>query len=176
VTLYLETNGNFIQWTGQAINDVLHPLDIEQRWPPEDLADIGLYIPADADAVPDGKVVASTSVELVEGVVKFINVLEDAPPRPVPPIISDRQFFQGLAINGTITQQEALDAVMTGTIPAALEGFIGQLPVEDQFAARMLLSGAVEFQRNHPMVPAVGAAFSWTEAQIDDFWRFCEGL
>jgi hypothetical protein len=65
---------------------------------------------------------------------------------------------------------------MTGVIPASLETFVTQLPTEDQFQTRMLLSGAIEFHRNHPLVPAVGAAFAWTDAQIDDFWRFCEAL
>lgn len=92
------------------------------------------------------------------------------PPTPVPSVISDRQFFQQLAIAGTITQAEALSAVKTGAIPAALSGFLSSLPADGQFAAEMLLSGATEFRRDHPLTAAVGAAQGMTSAQIDAFW------
>ena len=35
-------------------------------------------------------------------------------------IISDRQFYQALAMKGLVTKDEALAAVQTGTIPQAL--------------------------------------------------------
>ena len=38
----------------------------------------------------------------------------------VPAIISDRQFYQNLAVRGVITQAEALAAVGPGTIPPAM--------------------------------------------------------
>lgn len=83
MTLYLETSGGFVVWTGQPIGEgedaVYHPLHIEQLWSAGALADWGLYVPADADAVPEGKVVIGTTVERVGGVVKFVNTLEDAP-------------------------------------------------------------------------------------------------
>jgi hypothetical protein len=145
------------------------------RWNDAERAACGIYQIVD-DAIPEGKVATGSTLEQGDGVVLRHWTLEDAPPPPVPLIISDRQFFQGLALNSTITQEEALVAVMTGTIPASLEAFVTQLPEADQFSARMLLSGAIEFHRDHPLVPAVGAAFSWTDAQIDDFWRFCEAL
>lgn len=99
-----------------------------------------------------------------------------APPAPVPETISDRQFFQGLALSGLITQEEALAAVGTGVVPAAMAAFIDQLPLEQQFGARMVLSGAVEFHRSHPLTAAFGAMQGMTSAQIDDLWRFCAGL
>jgi len=168
---------NTTELTGSdiAVGDVQFSYATMLQWSDAERAAHGIY-PIIDDAIPEGKVATGSTLEQGDGVVLRHWTLEDAPPPPVPSIISDRQFFQGLAINATITQQEALDAVMTGTIPAALEGFVTQLPAADQFAARMLLSGAIEFHRNHSLVPAVGAAFSWTEAQIDDFWRFCEGL
>ncbi len=94
----------------------------------------------------------------------------------VPAEISDRQFFQGLALRGLISQAEALAAVGTGTLPAAFEALIGQLSSEDQFAARMLLSGATSFQRTNPLVDTLGAMLDMSPAEIDELWRFCAGL
>ncbi|WP_341992867.1 hypothetical protein [Azorhizobium sp. AG788] len=99
-----------------------------------------------------------------------------APPLPPPAEISDRQFFQGLALRGLVSQAEALAAVGTGTLPAAFEALIGQLSAEDQFAARMLLSGATSFQRTNPLVDTLGAMLDMSPAEIDDLWRFCAGL
>ena len=87
----------------------------------------------------------------------------------VPQVISDRQFFQLLANRGIITAEEALAAVGPGIIPAQLEIFVGLLPEQDRFAARMVLSGATEFDRTHPLVQVFGHLFSWTPQDIDDF-------
>lgn len=81
MTLYLEDPvGTFTAWLGAPIRDVRRPLNIEQLWTTDELADVDLYIPAAADAVPNGKVVTSTSVQRVDGVVKFVDALQDAPP------------------------------------------------------------------------------------------------
>ena len=78
--LYRETYPDtFEPWRGEPIDDIRHPLVIETAWSETELADIGLYEPAAADPVPDGKVIVSTSVQRVEGVVKWVNVLEDIP-------------------------------------------------------------------------------------------------
>lgn len=92
------------------------------------------------------------------------------PPEPVPAEISDRQFFQQLAVAGIITEEQAL-AANAAVIPPPLLAIIGQMPSGDQFAAKMLVSGATVFQHNHPMTEAIGAAYGWTAAQIDDFFR-----
>lgn len=87
MTLYLENPANtFTVWAGEAIDDIRHPLNIEQLWTAEELAAVGLYLPADADAVPDGKMVTSTDVERVAGVVKYVNTLADAPPANLAPL------------------------------------------------------------------------------------------
>ena len=106
-------------------------------------------------------------------------VQQENPPEVVSGVvstISDRQFFQGLAIQGEITQAEALAAVKTGDLPQRLEDYIAQLPAEDQFAAQMLLSGATTFQRNHPMVALIGDMIEMTSAELDTFWNFCSTL
>jgi hypothetical protein len=94
-----------------------------------------------------------------------------APPAPVPAVISDRQFFQQLAIVGIITQAEALAAVMTGTIPAILLAFIADLPADQQFGAKMVLCGATQFLRVHPLTASIGASQGMDPVQIDDFFR-----
>jgi hypothetical protein len=93
------------------------------------------------------------------------------PSNPVPSVISDRQFFQQLAIEGVITQDEALAAVKTGEIPAALKQAVDSLPPGQQFEATMIISGATTFQRSHPLTVAIGAACHWTSDQIDALFR-----
>jgi hypothetical protein len=91
--------------------------------------------------------------------------------------ISDRQFFQQLAIDGFISQQDALDAVMTGVIPPLLAGFINN--IEDpsaNFNARMLMSGATEFQRNHPMVSMIADYMALPPEAVDDFFQRASAL
>lgn len=94
----------------------------------------------------------------------------------VPETITDRQFFQGCALQGLCTEAEALDAVKTGTLPARLETFVVNLPAEQRFAARMVLSGAVSFNRSSPLTDAFGQMADMTPAEVDEFWRFCAGL
>lgn len=93
------------------------------------------------------------------------------PPSPMPESISDRQFFQQLAVQGVISQDDALAAVRIGTIPAALQALINGLPADQQFGATMIISGATIFERNHPLTVALGADYGWTVAQLDDFFR-----
>jgi hypothetical protein len=94
-----------------------------------------------------------------------------APPLPVPISISDRQFFQQLALVGTITQADALSAVKVGTIPPALQGFVDAIsdPAK-KFAANMLLAGATVFERNHPLTEAIGEAQGMSPDQVDAFF------
>jgi len=94
----------------------------------------------------------------------------------VPQTISDRQFFQQLAIASVISQEEALAAVKTGDIPAALSGFIAALDDAARFNAEMLLSGATIFARNHPLTDAIAMAQGMTPAQVDDFFRAAAAL
>jgi len=93
-------------------------------------------------------------------------------PPPVPRTISDRQFFHVLALLGAITQQEALDAVKTGEIPAAINAIVDAIPDETQkFGAKMLLSGAVEFRRDHPLVEQFGLALGYSSDAVDELFR-----
>lgn len=94
----------------------------------------------------------------------------------VPASISDRQFFQQLAIEERISTEEALAAVKTGAIPAPLQVFVDELPPEQRFNAEMLLSGATVFERAHPLTAAIGAAQGMTAGEIDNFFREAAAL
>jgi hypothetical protein len=100
------------------------------------------------------------------------NPVADVPAAPdlVPAVISDRQFYQQLAVMGLITQSEALAAVKVGTVPATLQGFIDALPSDQQFAAEMHVAGAVAFRRDHPLTAALAAVMGWTSDQVDQLW------
>ncbi|MGM4967427.1 hypothetical protein AB7714_28295 [Tardiphaga sp. 1201_B9_N1_1] len=94
----------------------------------------------------------------------------DASAEAVPPVISDRQFFQQLAVAGIISQDEALAAVQVGEIPPALDTLIALMPPDAQFNARMIVSGGTTFERSHPLTIAVGSAYGMTGEQMDLFW------
>ncbi|BCM86872.1 hypothetical protein mvi_53330 [Methylobacterium indicum] len=100
----------------------------------------------------------------------------EAPAADVLPAISDRQFFQALALAGAITPDAALAAVMTGRLPAPIEAAVTALPAAERFAARMLLSGATAFERGHPMVAQLGAAIGYDAAALDALWRQAAAL
>lgn len=79
--IYRETSpGVFERWRGERLSNgsLLNPSDA-LRLSAGELEDLELFIPADADPVPDGQIVVAASVQRVAGVVKFVNELEDAP-------------------------------------------------------------------------------------------------
>lgn len=130
--------------------------------------------------LPNGDRVHAPSIDVSYSGYTLVEWLMDEPPPPdpIPPsVISDRQFFQQLAIAGVITQDEALAAVCTGTIPAALLTIIDSFEDPGQkFAAKMLVSGAVAFERTHPMTLALASAMGWSEQQINDLWSAASQL
>lgn len=85
MALYIETiSGTFVPWGGEPIAGIRHPIVIGRHWPDADLEAIGLYRPAPASAVPDGKAAIGQSVQRVNGVVRWVYDLADAP-EPEPP-------------------------------------------------------------------------------------------
>jgi hypothetical protein len=97
------------------------------------------------------------------------------PPAPVPASISRRQFYQQLAAESTITQDEAL-AALDGAIPALLLGLIAQLAEADRFAAKMHLKGSATFERAHALTNAIGAAQGKSSGDIDAFFQAAAAL
>lgn len=100
----------------------------------------------------------------------FIAPIEPSPPVIVPTQISTRQFLIAAAIAGIITQQEAVDAAMTGAVPAAIEAVFGALPNEEQFAARITWAKMTVIPRDDHLVRVVATSLNMTEQQMDDFF------
>lgn len=159
MTLYLETLDGFVVWTGQPIGDgedaVCHPLHIEQLWSAGALADWGLYVPAEADPVPEGKVVTETHVERVGEVVQFVHTLEDAPPPTVPQSVSMRQ---------------ARLALLSAGLLSTVETSIDKLEEPDRSAALIEWEYATEMRRDRHLIAALAVEMSLTEQQIDDLF------
>jgi hypothetical protein len=108
-----------------------------------------------------------------------VATLKLSPARPSSPalVVSDRQFYQGLAIREFCTPAEALDAVRTGVLPRGLRVFVDAIPdAQERWAAEMLLSGAKEFRRDHPFVEQVGAWVGLDSEMLDAFWSQCSAL
>lgn len=84
MTLYLKINGAAVPWLGAALNNITYPRNIEQLWLDTELAEIGLYHAAPPDEVPEGKRVVSSTIEIVNDIIKTVNILEDIPPPAAP--------------------------------------------------------------------------------------------
>lgn len=87
----------------------------------------------------------------------------------VPTSISDRQFFQQLAVAGIISEADAL-ASNAAVIPPALLAIIATMPTDEQFSVKMLVSGATTFERSNPVTIAIGTAYGMQPAEIDAFF------
>ena len=125
------------------------------------------------DVTDDPGIEAAQTIQELQAVWPAVldQSISEVPLPPVPQIISDRQFFQQAAVLSLITQAEALAAVQTGAIPAMLQTVVDELPDADtRFAATMLLAGATQFERNHPLTVEVGVHLGLTTAQVDDFF------
>lgn len=67
--------------------------------------------------------------------------------------ISDKQFYTKAAIDGVISQEDALKAVQSGFIPAPMQAFIDTIQdSEVRFAATMLFGGETTIYRQHPLI------------------------
>lgn len=96
---------------------------------------------------------------------------------PVPEEISRRQFYEGLALKEWITRAEALAAMQTGAIPAALQAIADAMTDEDaKFKVLLMFAGNNSFYRSHPFVLVFAMARQMSETETDDFWRFCHAL
>ncbi len=96
--------------------------------------------------------------------------------QPAPPAaISDRQFAQQLAIDGVITEAEALAWAARGDLPEALEAIVSQMG-EQEFGARMLLSAATTYERGHPLTGVLGGLLGYDEGHLDALWLHASAL
>ncbi|MEE8629072.1 hypothetical protein [Methylobacterium ajmalii] len=53
---------------------------------------------------------------------------------------------------------------------------IASLPVDQRFPARMLMSSATTYERDHPLVPALGAMLGYDAAALDALWSAAAAL
>lgn len=115
----------------------------------------------------NGELVDLTPAEVAE--------IESAPvlPEPVPSEVADWQFAGQAAVEGIITQQEALDWAGSGKVPQVLWTAVdGAIKDPDQhFQVSMLLVGAKSYLRANPLVPLLGAVLNKDAAGLDQFWR-----
>ena len=75
MALYRIINKKAVRWTGERINKVSYPKNIEALWSAADLAAIGLYAPALPDPVPAGQQSTGVTVQIVGGVPKEVYTL-----------------------------------------------------------------------------------------------------
>lgn len=158
MTLYREAPGSFPAWSGEPIDGISHPRNIEQLWSAQELEAIGLWrddMIAPAEAVPEGKVSTSRTVECVNGVVRFVHVLEDAPEPEVPQSISMRQ---------------ARLALLGAGLLSTVETSIDNLDEPDRSAARIEWEYATEMRRDHHLITALAAEMQLSEQQVDDLF------
>lgn len=156
MTAYLETSPNtFTPWHGEPIGGIRYPLSITTKWDAPALEALGLFVPAAAEPVPEGKVIVGTTVQRVGDVVQFVHELENAPPPAAPSVVSMRQARLALLGAGLLSQ-----------VDTALD----QMDEPNRSAAMIEWEYATELRRDHPLVASLSAALELTEQQIDDLF------
>jgi hypothetical protein len=73
------------------------------------------------------------------------------------------------SIAGIVTQDEAL-AANAAVIPPPLLDIIDEMPADQQFSIKMVVSGATMFERQNPLTISIGTAYGMTSDQIDAFF------
>ena len=155
MALYLEVSeSTFVHWVGERIDDILYPLHIENLWSVEDLRELNLYKPETADAVPEGKVVTGTSVQRIDGEVKYVYTLEDYVV-PVPSVVTRRQAK--LALHG---------AGLLSLVEPALQA----LSEPQKTAAIIEWEDATELHRDHGLINSLAVSLGLTSEQIDNLF------
>lgn len=177
--------------SGQSVigpDEVQASYDTVMLWSDAERQAFGVFAIPEADAPPVRKIEASRVLVDNNGAPAWQVTYADAPPPPAPTppaIISDRQFFQQLALmtdpsrtdgSTIISQADALAAVRTGTVPPAMQPLISGLPSSAQFAAEMKLSGATQFDIADPVTLAIAQAYGWSSAQLAAFWTEAAAL
>ena len=155
--LYKETPEGFVLWTGESIDGVRHPMNIETLWTPQELAAIGLYVPEETP-IPAGKIATSTNVHRVNGVVRYVHDLEYAPaPNPADFPLSDRQLRLGLILAGfnLANIQAAIDA-----IPDAVHRAVAQV----------WWDRSIEIRWDHPMTQTLIGLAGLTQQEAAAMW------
>lgn len=89
--------------------------------------------------------------------------------RPQTQVIDKAQLWEQLAVDSRITQDEALAAVRSGTLPAMIEANINLRPAGQRFGIRMFLARAPKLAKNNALVRFALANLS--DAEVDQLWN-----
>ena len=142
---------NATAWNGERINGVLYGRDIE-NWDDLSLSVIGLYRPLPPYEPPAGKYIVGKSLQIVDGLPRYVYELTDTPPKPeVPYSISPLQARKVLRIAGA---------------KALVDGYVLTLSEE----AQEEWNYATEIRRDNQIIAAGAASLGWTETQVDDLF------
>ena len=91
---------------------------------------------------------------------------------PVPASISRVQLMLGLVAAGLIPPEEGPPASSGMAIPALIDAVFSALPAAEANEARIRFNGAATFDRENPLINAVGyLAAGKTPEQMDAYWR-----
>jgi len=154
--LFLEIDGTFFPWEGAAINGVRHPANIGDLWTEGELAEVGLYSPA-VPSVPAGKVITSSRVARVDGVVTYVYTLESVPLADLNRI----QFEFMIEKLGLASSIETALALMPDSTEAEQNAKI---------MARVLYRSGQRFERSHYLFTTLAPAVGLTTEQVDAAW------
>lgn len=130
---------------------------------PAEYVGIGYWPIQPAEPTPAGKVAVGREAALVEGViVRWVEILEDAPPPPLTPI-SPRQMLIGL-LSIDITEAMVLAELETIADP------------QERAIALIEWHKATTIERDHPLVADLAATFELPPEQVDALWRWAASL
>ncbi len=166
--LYYENpTGTFTLWSGQVIDGVRHPPTIEASWTAEELAAVGLYSPQIPN-IPNGKHAVSESVQRVDGIVKFVYVLEDDAVEQPSDFTLNRIQFE------FIITKLGLDVAIDAAIDAMPETTEDE--INAKIMARVLRNFGQSFRRDHPLFTDLATAIGITAEQIDYMWMLAKDI
>lgn len=161
--LYIEDGGSFSPWRGAPIGSIRYPANIEALWSDDALADVGLYRPA-ATSVPNGKRIVSSSVERVDGVVRWLHVLEDIPAQtPADFPLSDRQLRIGLINSG----------ISLGSIDTAIAAISD---ATQRAIAQVWWDRSITIHWDHPMRASLTALVGLSEEDAATMWMAAKDI
>lgn len=162
MTLYSIVSGAPVAWAGEIIDNIRYPTSIEDSWSDADLLAIGLYRPLAADPLPSGQSAASSSVQIVNGIPKWVNVLEATPFQN----LTKRQVCAALILANFTTDPNTF---VLGVLATITDATAKALAINDW-------DNAPYFERSNALFadPTLLGTGGITPAQIDQFWRLGE--
>jgi hypothetical protein len=112
---------------------------------------VGLY-PIVETAIPKGKISTGSTLTFANDTVTRVHTLADAPPPPVPDVVSRFQAKAALAGAGLLA---SVEAALADADPLA----------------QLAWAEAIEFRRQSPTILGLAAALGLTETQVDDLFH-----